>query len=200
MARHRRRHRRRRYGAFITMPGFTGIGSSVSGAMRTVKSNLPMIVGGGLGVVTGTVLFKWLLSVTGLGAKVPVALARFYPLLGGLAGGVALSFAGKALKKPAWGHAAMVGSVIAGGATVLIGYLWDVGPLRKFADFVTIPTMGGYGYDGVIVDNYITHNPGFTDYSGVIVDNVNQQQQLAELSAMAMGDLGNEDMMERLAP
>jgi len=199
MARHRRR--RRHLGAFVTMPGFTGLSSSVSGAMNTVKKNLPMIVGGGLGVVTGTVLFKWLLSVTGLGARVPVALARFYPLLGGLAGGVALSFAGKAMKKPAWGQAALVGSVIAGGATVLIGYLWDVGPLRKFADFVTIPTMAEYGgYGGVIVDNYITQNPGYTGYDGVIVDNVNQQQQLAELSAMAMGDLGNEDMMERLAP
>jgi len=198
MARYHRRRHRRRYGAFITMPGFTGVGKD---AMRAVKHNLPLVLGGGAAVVGGTVLLKWLLSATKLEDKVPPMVARFYPLLGGIAGGLGLGVALKAAKKPQWANAALAGGVIAGGATVLVGYLWDLGPLKRYADFVTLPSMAEYaGYNGVIVDNYITGNPGYNDYAGVIVDNPVQSQVLSDLSASAMSDYGNEDMMERLAP
>lgn len=192
MSRRRSRRSHRRYGGVVKIPGLGAFPSSVG--------TKDVLIGAAIGFA-GTLGIKYLAGTPMLAGKIPDAVGKAGPLIGGLiTGGVLYAMEQKKNKSKANGH--LFGAVMAGAAV----QGWDVLKTQfpaAFADVVSLKFNGARPY-GVFVDERTPRiGPGGRSaYNGLIVDESASasNQNLAQLAAYSMDGFGDsdEDVMQSL--
>jgi len=183
MARHRRRHSRRRYGSMVSIPGL--------GYLPKSADTNDLILGAALGL-GGTLVMK------GLGNKLlagtaPDWLLKGSPLVGGVATGALLyMIEGRKNRQKAGAH--MLGAVLAGASV----QAWDVLKTQfpeGLGDVVSL-RFSNYGrggrYGSVIVDERtpMVGPGGGASYAGLIVDEPGRSLSDTNLAQLAQVDMG----------
>lgn len=195
MARHRRRHHRRSHRR--------GLKGFLDPVYTGNVSAMQVLVGAAVGTVGAAVVKLGLNKIT-MKNKDGVELGLLQP--GGALDFVApvvplitASLAGAGLflvqKKSDMGRAHLVGSVAAGASLSVMDYLKTVKDSKgnlMFSDYVSFPAVAGYNdYVRFPTMGVIANNPRLQGY-GVIANN----PRLAEVTASAMGGMGDYDMMD----
>ena len=136
-----------------------------------------VVIGVGLGAA-GSGALKYALNATGMSAKLPDLVNRFFPLVGGVVAGGAMHAIFKR-KSAAKAKAYFVGAVAGGVAVTAWGALQNQFP--QLADLVSVRLNGYSRGMGVLVND----QPGrLAAMNGVIIDD--SSSNLAQLNALNM--------------
>ena len=164
------------------------------GALPSSVSTKDVLMGAALGFA-GTLLLKGL-GGKYLAGKVPDALLKGSPLIGGLlVGGAAYAYQMKSNKSRGQSH--LFGALLAGGAV----QAWDVLKTQYPAGLGDVVSLkfGRNGY-GVFVDETTPNvGPGGAAMNGLIIDEAgSSNSNLAQLAAYSMGDDADQSGMDSL--